>query len=375
MAMLGTTQNPSTRILVKSLLCASLAVFALLGALVLPGAARAAEPVAGQTPEATPPAEPVAPQASEPTPPAEPVAPPAPEPIPPAVPAPEPTPPAVPAPEPTPPAAPAPEPTPPAAPAPEPTPPAAPAPGPTPPTEPTPPTGPTTGPTKEDPLLVEPITERTKEATPTGPTTGQAAESLPASPAAAPQSAAPPNDPADPVIAEVSSALIGSTTTDPTASNTGGLWAVSTASAASIEAPPQFTVGQRAAGLGCELSGLAGPVAYGCTVVWLGGRSFLSRSTVDIATQAAARVAVPAGDADSGYGSSGGSRSTSPPPGPAPGGAFGGSATGGSGMAISGFFSLAGLLRRAAPRAMRRLRLSCQPWLTAFFVLIPERPG
>jgi len=40
-----------------------------------------------------------------------------------------------------------------------------------------------------------------------------------------------------------------------------------------------------------------------------------------------------------------------------------------------GFLTLIGLLLLAAPRAMRRLRLSCEPWLTAFFVLIPERPG
>jgi hypothetical protein len=336
MAMLGTTQNPSTRILVKSLLCASLAVFVLLGALLLPGAARAAEPVAPPASETTPPAEPVAPQAPEATPPAEPVAPPAPETTPPAVPVAEPTPEA------------------------------------TPPAQAIPPTEPT----KEDVLPVGPLKEQAKEDLPTAPTTEPVAESLPASPPVAPQNAAPPNDPADPATAEVSSALIGSPTTGPTAGNPGGLWAISTASAASIEAPPQFSAAQRVAGLGCELSGLAGPVAYGCTVVWLGGRSFLSRSTVDIATEAAARGGVPAGDADGGYGgSSGGSRSVSPPPGSAPGGAFGGSATGGSGMAISGFFSLAGLLRRAAPRAMRRLRLSCQPWLTAFFVLIPERPG
>jgi hypothetical protein len=47
----------------------------------------------------------------------------------------------------------------------------------------------------------------------------------------------------------------------------------------------------------------------------------------------------------------------------------------GSGTALSIFLTLAGLLLMAAPRAMRRLRLSCQPWLTACFVLIPERPG
>jgi hypothetical protein len=48
---------------------------------------------------------------------------------------------------------------------------------------------------------------------------------------------------------------------------------------------------------------------------------------------------------------------------------------GGSGMGLSTFLTLAGLLLLGAPRAMRRLRLSCEPWLTACFVLIPERPG
>ena len=64
-----------------------------------------------------------------------------------------------------------------------------------------------------------------------------------------------------------------------------------------------------------------------------------------------------------------------PPPGPAPSGASGGSAMGGSGLAFSAFLTLAGLLLLAAPRAMCRLRLSNRPLLTAFFVLIPERPG
>jgi hypothetical protein len=64
-----------------------------------------------------------------------------------------------------------------------------------------------------------------------------------------------------------------------------------------------------------------------------------------------------------------------PAPGPAPSGTSGGAAAGGSGVAFSGFVTLAGLLLLAAPRALRRLRLSFRPWLTAFFVLIPERPG
>ena len=74
-------------------------------------------------------------------------------------------------------------------------------------------------------------------------------------------------------------------------------------------------------------------------------------------------------------GSPGGSRPIGPPPGPTPSGTFGGAAGGGTGIALSGFPTFAGHLLRGAPVAMRRLRLSFQPWLTAFFVLIPERPG
>ncbi len=62
------------------------------------------------------------------------------------------------------------------------------------------------------------------------------------------------------------------------------------------------------------------------------------------------------------------------PPGSGPGGSSG-SGSGASGLALAGFLTLAGLLLSGAPRAMRRLRLSCQPWLTAYFVLVPERPG
>ena len=65
----------------------------------------------------------------------------------------------------------------------------------------------------------------------------------------------------------------------------------------------------------------------------------------------------------------------SPGPGPAPGGAAGGGSGGSGGIALSGLLPLAGLLLLAGPRAIRRLRLSCLPLLTACFVLIPERPG
>ena len=114
----------------------------------------------------------------------------------------------------------------------------------------------------------------------------------------------------------------------------------------------------------------------GCAAGGLGSERFLSASALGYATAAATLAAAPAGaPAGGGHGgSAAGNPPVSPPPGPAPSGASG-SATGASGLALSGFLTLAGLLLLGAPRAMRRLRLSCQPWLTACFVLIPERPG
>ena len=53
---------------------------------------------------------------------------------------------------------------------------------------------------------------------------------------------------------------------------------------------------------------------------------------------------------------------------------FGGSAPGASGLALSAYLTPGDLLL-GGPRAMRRLRLSCEQWRAACFVLIPERPG
>jgi hypothetical protein len=110
---------------------------------------------------------------------------------------------------------------------------------------------------------------------------------------------------------------------------------------------------------------------------WVGAQRFPSASPMGFATVATSSAAATDGaPAGGGHGSSAvGSPPVSPAPGPAPGGACGGSAAGGSGLALSAYHTLAGLLLLAPPRAMRRLRLSCQPWLTACFVLIPERPG
>jgi hypothetical protein len=135
-----------------------------------------------------------------------------------------------------------------------------------------------------------------------------------------------------------------------------------------------LTAAQRAGEISCELSGLTRGMSEDCSVGFLSGSSLIA---VDSA-EAAGEVSPVRKSAHPGGGYSepaGGGRSGGAPPGPPPGGAFGGSAAAGSGIALSGFFTLAGLLLFAAPCAMRRLRLSCRPWRTAFFVLIPERPG
>jgi hypothetical protein len=142
---------------------------------------------------------------------------------------------------------------------------------------------------------------------------------------------------------------------------------------------PTLTVAQRAGALGCELTALGGSTTDNCTVGWLGAKRVLNPSTVSfVRVVGSGLVAVNGGGLPPGGGNggaTGGSAPVSPAPGPAPSGASGAAVGGSSGVAPSAFLSLAGLLLLAAPRAMRRLRLSCRPLLTACFVLIPERPG
>jgi outer membrane biosynthesis protein TonB len=139
----------------------------------------------------------------------------------------------------------------------------------------------------------------------------------------------------------------------------------------------KMTAAQRSARFSCDLSTSEGRVTNSCTSGWSGAQRLLSTPPIAVATAAAL---VDAASGTPGGGGHGGSAVGSPPvspspsPPPAPGGASG-SAAGSSGLALSGFLTLAGLLLLGAPRAMRRLRLSCEPWLTACFVLIPERPG
>ena len=136
----------------------------------------------------------------------------------------------------------------------------------------------------------------------------------------------------------------------------------------------RFSSALAAVAMSCGLPTLASPVAGVCAAAWGNpGERPSAPSGASPSGRTATKGGPPPGGGNGGSG--GGGRSVAPPPAPAPGGAFGGSGGGGSSGVPSGFLTLAGLLLLAAPRAMRRLRLSCRPSLTAFFVLIPERPG
>jgi hypothetical protein len=146
--------------------------------------------------------------------------------------------------------------------------------------------------------------------------------------------------------------------------------------AASARTAAGMIAARRLGELACELSAPGGRTSHGCAAGWMVGPPVPSGSTVGFAT-AASLAAAATGDSPTGGGRGGpgmGNAPVSPAPGPAPSGASG-SMAGGSGTAPLTFLTLAGLLLLAAPRAMRRLRLSSRPWLTACFVLIPERPG
>jgi hypothetical protein len=352
--MLGIAQNPSTRTVSKGLLCLRVVILALLGALVLAGSAHAAgpdpaanavsetptssesptvseTPTSTQAPEVPPPA-PVTGQAPEVPPPA-PVTGQAPE-VPPPAPvtgqAPEVPPPA-----------------PVTGQAPE-VPPPAPVTPPAPGTERAPEVVLPAPSTEHAPEAATPApgTEHAPEAPPPAPVTGQGPEGSQSPLPAAPQG-------------EVPSVQLESLT------------------GASAVGEPGGTSATSAGSLSCALSALEGRMTGNCTAGWLGNQRLLSAAPMGLAT-AAASLAAATGDAPGGGGHGGsavGSPPVSSPPGPAPSGAAGGSAMGASGLALSGFLTRADLLLLGPPRAMRRLRLSCQPWLTACFVLIPERPG
>jgi hypothetical protein len=150
----------------------------------------------------------------------------------------------------------------------------------------------------------------------------------------------------------------------------------------------QISVSMRAGtpvdpGSTCALSALGGPgpVTGECAGAWLAPQVGSSPAPAPALGGVAAVIAglrhlsIPDSDTVPQEAPAGASHTGSPSPGPAPGGASGGSSGAGSGGGASLSLTLGCLLLLAAPRALRRLRLACEPWLTSFFVLIPERPG
>ncbi|HEY5343390.1 MAG TPA: hypothetical protein VIJ66_06990 [Solirubrobacteraceae bacterium] len=192
--------------------------------------------------------------------------------------------------------------------------------------------------------------------------------------ATAGQDAAPANNPAAAVGPEVSSAPNGQlTATFPVISGESQtISATSSADAAALAR--RMIAAQRAENFNRALGGLGSSLTD--TAGKLDGLRLLSASAAlvdDLSRGATSSTGARAGGRSGG--SPGGSGPIGPPPRPTPSGTFGGAAGGGAGIGLSGFPTFAGHLLRGAPLAMRRLRLSFQPWLTASFVLIPERPG
>ncbi len=200
----------------------------------------------------------------------------------------------------------------------------------------------------------EPVAEAIKEAMQVTATAGQDA-----APAVGPEASSAPDGPLPTILPVVSGE-------SQTSSATGSADAAALARRM-IAAQRAENFDRALGGLGSSPTGTAGG---------LDRPDLLSAATVlvdDLSGGTTSSIDAPAGGRSSG--SPGGSSPIGPPPGPAPNGTFGGAAGGGAGIALSGFPTFAGHLLRGAPVAMRRLRLSFQPWLTAFFVLIPERPG
>jgi outer membrane biosynthesis protein TonB len=373
--VLGITQNFSTRILAKGLLCAGVIAIALLLTFAAGASASVAESVFrssasdGSASEPTPRSTTSLPSAPEPpstetTTPPGPVVEVTPPPTPPVVVVVQP--PTVPVVEVTPPPAP----------------PVVPAPEPAPPAEVNVPVTPVTelGPAEVTPpskpiaeaalASAEPIAATAAEAalSVATPSPGQIAGALPSPSAAATQDGAA----TDAAPVEASSVLLGRLAVRSAGRSPRPPTAPGAAASADGVPVVGLSAAQRAAELSCELSGMAGTMTDNCRAGWLGAQVALSARAAGFRIPTGSRTGPP----DDGYGeSTGGSHPAIPAPAPAPSSAVGGSAAGGSGVALSGFFTLAGLLLLAAPRALRRLRLSDQPWLTAFFVLIPERPG
>jgi hypothetical protein len=133
-------------------------------------------------------------------------------------------------------------------------------------------------------------------------------------------------------------------------------------------------------GYRCELSSLSGSIGETCTAGWLGGGGRVVEPMPTVAAVAAVSSlftpgAPPGPPAGGGHGApSFDGPPLTPSPGSAPSGVSGGAAGGAAGAGVSLFLTLAGLLLLGAPRVLRRLRLSFEPWLAGCFVLIPEHP-
>ncbi|HWF31369.1 MAG TPA: hypothetical protein VG188_02300 [Solirubrobacteraceae bacterium] len=174
------------------------------------------------------------------------------------------------------------------------------------------------------------------------------------------------------------------------AASGAGLPVIATIAGTELEGPPPgggptapahagMTPVERAGDFSCELSQLSGQMTDNCTVGWLGASRLTAAGMPSgLITVASSLVAATIAGTPS-EGGHGGVAFSGPPIGPAPSspspGGAAGAATGGSGVApLSTFLTLAGLLLLGAPRVLRRLRLSCEPWLAGCFVLVPERP-
>ncbi len=177
---------------------------------------------------------------------------------------------------------------------------------------------------------------------------------------------------------EAPNSLSGPLIIAPTGGGPGASSVTSPTRPASVGSPLGTVAAQEAAALSCELHAVVrGGTTDSCFAGWLAARGLPSQSSIGLATDGASLTTVAAADAFS-DGGHGGSAVVRPPagpaPGPAPSGVSGGSAPGASGLALSAYLTPGDLLL-GGPRAMRRLRLSCEQWRAACFVLIPERPG
>jgi hypothetical protein len=193
----------------------------------------------------------------------------------------------------------------------------------------------------------------------------------------------------DTPVAQLDVGHADSASAEAPAASAAGLPVIAMIAGTELEGPPPgggptapahagMTPVERAGGFSCELSQLSGQLTDNCTVGWLGASRLVAAGTPSgLVTAASSLVAATIAGTPS-EGGHGGIAISSPPVGPAPSspspGGAAGAATGGSGVAPLSTLTLAGLLLLGAPRVLRRLRLSCEPWLAGCFVLVPERP-